>query len=175
MVVVGIGWTCTINNTPRNVDLLSLLLFLTPFYRKRRKGLLKVEADVLDGGGDSTGTHEAQPPQQAAVKPAEGRKEDEARLQKKSDDLWASFLSDVGSRPKGSTSASESSTSPKVNVFEDIMSAYDATITDLSDRHLSFYISTGWFVSVECFSSEDCRRTFQGHYHKSFWLRWRRS
>lgn len=41
--------------------------------------------------------------------------DDDAVQKKKSDDLWASFLSDVGSRPKDCTSASQSSTTHKVS------------------------------------------------------------
>lgn len=42
--------------------------------------------------------------------------DDEAKQKKKSDELWASFLSDVGSRPK--ESAPPSGTAQKVNIFE---------------------------------------------------------
>lgn len=72
--------------------------------------------EVKDGRG--AGADEAQPPQEAVEKAAEVEEDNEAQLKKKSDDLWASFLSDVGSRPKGSASASQSSTSQKVNMFE---------------------------------------------------------
>lgn len=43
----------------------------------------------------------------------EVQEDDEARQKKKSDDLWVSFLSDVGSRPKDSTPASQPSTTQK--------------------------------------------------------------
>ncbi|XP_029010261.1 craniofacial development protein 1 [Betta splendens] len=73
--------------------------------RKRKK------VEVLDGNL-AADTDKTKPPQEAVNKPAVVEVDAEARLQKKSDDLWASFLSDVGSRPKCSASASESSASP---------------------------------------------------------------
>lgn len=66
---------------------------------------------------DEGGKDEAQPPQEAVEKAAEVAEDEEAVHKKKSDDLWASFLSDVGSRPKESTPASQSSTAQKVNMF----------------------------------------------------------
>lgn len=45
----------------------------------------------------------------------EADEENEAKRKKKSDDLWASFLSDVGSRPK--ESSPQSDTAQKVNMF----------------------------------------------------------
>ena len=63
------------------------------------------------------GAEEAQLPQEEVEKPTEQVKDDEERQKKKSDDLWASFLSDVGSRPKDCTPASQSSTTHKVNIF----------------------------------------------------------
>ncbi len=50
------------------------------------------------------------------VKTSEAQKEDDALQRKKSDDIWASFLSDVGSRPKDRTTASQPSHTQKVNV-----------------------------------------------------------
>lgn len=68
-------------------------------FRKRKKGVLRVDTEVEDGGG----------PQQTETPHPEERKatenENEVKEKKKSDDLWATFLSDVGSRPKDSTSA----------------------------------------------------------------------
>lgn len=52
--------------------------------------------------------------------PTEVGLEDDARQKKKSDDLWASFLSDVGSRPKECTPSSQSkvpSPTQKVDMF----------------------------------------------------------
>lgn len=42
------------------------------------------------------------------------QRDDDVNQKKKSDDLWASFLSDVGTRPKQSTAVSNSETIPKV-------------------------------------------------------------
>lgn len=66
---------------------------------------------------DGDGKDEAQPPREAVEKAAKVAVDDEALHKKKSDDLWASFLSDVGSRPKESTPASQSSTTEEVNMF----------------------------------------------------------
>ncbi|XP_070687460.1 craniofacial development protein 1 [Pempheris klunzingeri] len=76
--------------------------------RKRKKGVLKEDKET---GG--CGAEEAQQPQEEVEKPPAGAKEDEARQKKKSDDLWESFLSDVGSRPKDSAAASQSHSSQK--------------------------------------------------------------
>ncbi|XP_072242638.1 craniofacial development protein 1 [Leuresthes tenuis] len=62
--------------------------------RNRKKGVQKEEV--------GRGTEEAQLQQEGD--------EDETSRKKKSDDLWASFLSDVGSRPKDSVPASQSGT-----------------------------------------------------------------
>lgn len=67
----------------------------------------------MDGGGKD----EAQPQQEAVKTAAVVVEDEEAVDKKKSDDLWASFLSDVGSRPKDSTPASQSSTTQKVKMF----------------------------------------------------------
>lgn len=77
--------------------------------RKRKKGVLKIDKEEEGGGG----AEEAQPVQEEIEKPAELGNEDDAKQKKKSDDLWASFLSDVGSRPKESISAPQSSTTLK--------------------------------------------------------------
>nr|XP_020468387.1 craniofacial development protein 1 isoform X2 [Monopterus albus] len=78
--------------------------------RKRKKRVLKVEMEVKGGGR----AEEVQLREEEEGKPAQVEEEDEARLKKKSDDLWASFLSDVGSRSKDSTPTSQSSTTQKV-------------------------------------------------------------
>lgn len=57
---------------------------------------------------------EAQPPQEEMEKPSEVKGDNDATQKKKADDLWASFLSDVGSRPKDYTPASKSSATHKV-------------------------------------------------------------
>uniref|UniRef100_A0A8C9YRC7 Craniofacial development protein 1 n=1 Tax=Sander lucioperca TaxID=283035 RepID=A0A8C9YRC7_SANLU len=71
--------------------------FLKTIPRKRKKGVLKVDGEEKDGGG----ADEAQSAQdEVQPKLPGGRQEDDESQKKKSDDLWASFLSDVGSRPK---------------------------------------------------------------------------
>lgn len=72
--------------------------------RKRKKGVLKVEKEEKDGGV----AEEAKLPEEEVENPTEVGLEDDARQKKKSDDLWASFLSDVGSRPKECTPSSQS-------------------------------------------------------------------
>ncbi|XP_068169240.1 craniofacial development protein 1 [Antennarius striatus] len=67
--------------------------------RKTKKGVLK--ADENEEGGD--GAKEAQPTPEEVGNPTEVEEDEEAEQKKKSDDLWASFLSDVGSRPKTCT------------------------------------------------------------------------
>ncbi|KAM7002476.1 craniofacial development protein 1 [Tautogolabrus adspersus] len=79
--------------------------------RKRKKGVLKVDKEEGEGGDSA---EEAQQPQQQEEeeeeeKPFKKVKDEDATQKKKSDDLWASFLSDVGSRPKESTAPSPSS------------------------------------------------------------------
>lgn len=76
--------------------------------RKRKKRVLKVDVR------EEHRAEEAEPPQEEMEIPAD-EDNDEARQKKKSDDLWASFLSDVGSRPKDSTPSSQSSTPQKAD------------------------------------------------------------
>jgi len=66
-------------------------------YGNRKKRVQKLEKEEV-----GRGTEEAQLQQEGD--------EDETSQKKKSDDLWASFLSDVGSRPKDSVPASQSGT-----------------------------------------------------------------
>lgn len=67
--------------------------------RKRKKRLLKVDDKDEDVGG----AKEADNPQEEVKTPTKAKaQDDEAKQKKKSDELWASFLSDVGSRPKES-------------------------------------------------------------------------
>ncbi|XP_026859796.2 craniofacial development protein 1 [Electrophorus electricus] len=70
--------------------------------RKRRKGGLKLE----------TGDEDTPNEQREEGAKGEGglRAEDESQRKKKADDLWASFLSDVGPRPKDPTAVSQEST-----------------------------------------------------------------
>ncbi|XP_036417613.1 craniofacial development protein 1 isoform X2 [Colossoma macropomum] len=76
--------------------------------RKRKKGGLKLEE------GDEDGSHK----QEKEVEEEEGEKakedvsksvENEEKQKKKADDLWASFLKDVGPRPLAQSPASEQS------------------------------------------------------------------
>ncbi|XP_049430466.1 craniofacial development protein 1 [Epinephelus fuscoguttatus] len=76
--------------------------------RKRKKGVLKVDKEK-----DGDGAEEVPPPEEEVGKFTEAHEDDEAKQKKKSDDLWASFLSDVGSRPKDPTPASQSGTTKK--------------------------------------------------------------
>ncbi|XP_029290459.1 craniofacial development protein 1 [Cottoperca gobio] len=77
--------------------------------RKRKKGVLRVDNEEGDGGAAEA----EQNPQEEVEKVTEVRVEDDAKQKKKSDDLWASFLSDVGSRPKDAPSPSQSGTTQK--------------------------------------------------------------
>ncbi|XP_017289419.1 craniofacial development protein 1 [Kryptolebias marmoratus] len=63
---------------------------------KKKKRLQKLKTEEKDDGWSA----EAQLPQEQS--------DHDAKQKKKSDDLWASFLSDVGSRPKGSAPAAPS-------------------------------------------------------------------
>ncbi|XP_029379171.1 craniofacial development protein 1 [Echeneis naucrates] len=77
--------------------------------RKRKNGVLKIETEVRDGDGAA----EPWSPPEELVKLTEVGQDDEAKQKKKSDDLWANFLSDVGSRPKDPTRTSQSSATQK--------------------------------------------------------------
>ncbi|XP_035273366.1 craniofacial development protein 1 [Anguilla anguilla] len=81
--------------------------------RKRKKGGLKLETEEEDGG---TRQEEAtqEKPEGEDGEDDEGPPGPPKEMEKKkADDLWASFLSDVGPRPKLSTPASESAPSGK--------------------------------------------------------------
>ncbi|XP_033823799.1 craniofacial development protein 1 [Periophthalmus magnuspinnatus] len=75
--------------------------------RKRKKGIFKVENADKDQVEETNQPPNEEPPAQLQ------QEEDEAKQKKKSDDLWASFLFDVGSRPKLSTAATDSDTTSK--------------------------------------------------------------
>ncbi|KAM8892946.1 craniofacial development protein 1 [Spinachia spinachia] len=77
--------------------------------RKRKKGVLKADEEEGAGGG----AEESRPPQEEEGAVPAVREEDDAKLKKKSDDLWASFLSDVGTRPKEPPPAARPSTARK--------------------------------------------------------------
>lgn len=90
-------------------------LFTKNIHRKRKKGVLEISKED-EAGGD---TEKAQPLQDEVEKPSEaGHEDDDAKQKKKSDDLWASFLSDVGSRPKNPTTEPQSSTTQKVDALK---------------------------------------------------------
>lgn len=78
--------------------------------RKRKKGGLKLE------GGDEGGTDEQKDDggkveeKESVSKPVE---ENDEKQKQKSDDLWASFLKDVGPRPKAQTPASQTTAEAK--------------------------------------------------------------
>ncbi|CAL8296113.1 unnamed protein product [Boreogadus saida] len=87
----------TKTKTKRKDDILGM--------RKRKKGILKVDGDKEEGNNDEgTVTNEKEDEEPwVVVVPAE------VKQKKKADDLWASFLSDVGTRPKPSASPEEAS------------------------------------------------------------------
>lgn len=70
--------------------------------------------NAFKGEKPGAGAEGAQQPWEEVKKPSEA---EDAVQKKKSDDLWASFLSDVGSRPKDCTPtpSSQSSITHKVN------------------------------------------------------------
>lgn len=96
---------------------------LEKIYRKRKKGVLKVDEEE----GDEGGAQEKQPPPAEVEKFSKLQEDDDERQKKKSDDLWASFLSDVGSRPKDPTPASQSGTTHKVNMLLILIYKQDGT------------------------------------------------
>ena len=79
-------------------------------HRKRKKGCLKLEGEEKEG---STAEEKTEEPLE---KVEEGRTDvSENNVEKKkADDLWASFLSDVGSRPKPSSCTPQSSSAQQV-------------------------------------------------------------
>ncbi|KAJ0069262.1 hypothetical protein NL108_003195, partial [Boleophthalmus pectinirostris] len=74
----------------------------------RKKGIFKVE-----NAEDKDKVEETDQPPNEETPAQLTQEEDEAKQKKKSDDLWASFLCDVGSRPKPSTAATDSDTTSK--------------------------------------------------------------
>uniref|UniRef100_A0A8B9LHZ5 Craniofacial development protein 1 n=1 Tax=Astyanax mexicanus TaxID=7994 RepID=A0A8B9LHZ5_ASTMX len=75
--------------------------------RKRKKGGLKLEGGD-EGGTDEQKEDEGQAKEEESV-PKSVEKHEEKQKQK-ADDLWASFLKDVGPRPKAQTPASQQTT-----------------------------------------------------------------
>ncbi|KAJ4938206.1 hypothetical protein JOQ06_002831 [Pogonophryne albipinna] len=78
--------------------------------RKRKKGVLKVDNEEGDGA-----EAEERPQEEVEQLTKVGPKAED-KLKKKSDDLWASFLSDVGTRPKESALAAQSSSTEKEDI-----------------------------------------------------------
>uniref|UniRef100_UPI003AAA4C5C craniofacial development protein 1 n=1 Tax=Centroberyx gerrardi TaxID=166262 RepID=UPI003AAA4C5C len=83
--------------------------------RKRKKGGLKM--DEKDGGGAEEEKEEQQPYEELETVERTSKKagDEEVKQKKKSDDLWASFLSDVGSKPKAPIPAPQSSSTQKAD------------------------------------------------------------
>ncbi|XP_067091272.1 craniofacial development protein 1 [Osmerus mordax] len=85
--------------------------------RKRKKGGLKLEegeeAGLAEEEGESQEEGVGHPAARANQEPEEDKQ------QKKSDDLWASFLSDVGSKPKPPVAAIQSSNILKASPSEE--------------------------------------------------------
>nr|XP_040024926.1 craniofacial development protein 1-like [Gasterosteus aculeatus aculeatus] len=78
--------------------------------RKRKRGGLNVDEDDAEEEEEE----ESRPPQEEGEGPVPAvREEDDAKQKKRSDDLWASFLSDVGTRPKDPPPAPRPGTAPK--------------------------------------------------------------
>ncbi|XP_033996951.1 craniofacial development protein 1 [Trematomus bernacchii] len=73
--------------------------------RKRKKGVLKIDNEEGDGA-----EAEERPQEEVEQLTKVGPKAED-KLKKKSDDLWASFLSDVGTRPKESAPAAQAAQS----------------------------------------------------------------
>lgn len=76
--------------------------------RKRKKAGLKLEGEEEDGAKQTEEGEEEAEEEVPAKSEVKGEQE-----KKKADDLWASFLSDVGQRPKASTTPTPPSTSQK--------------------------------------------------------------
>ncbi|KAG7231026.1 hypothetical protein INR49_025055 [Caranx melampygus] len=114
--------------------------------RKRKGGVLKIDTEDKDKGG----SEEAKLPQEELDKPTKLEEDKEAREKKKSDDLWASFLSDVGSRPKESTPASQSSITQKA-------SSSVATVSPESTQTKESAPATVTITKVFDFAGEEVR------------------
>lgn len=79
--------------------------------RKRKKGILKVEN--ADQNNDKDKVEADDQSFEETISSAQKQEDDEVKQKKKSDDLWASFLSDVGSRPEPSTATPDSRATPQ--------------------------------------------------------------
>ena len=85
------------------------MIFLLYTQRKRKKVGLKLEGEEEDETKEQEESEKG-----AEEEPTVEPEPKEEKKQKKADDLWASFLSDVGQRPKTSTTPTSTSTSQKV-------------------------------------------------------------
>ncbi|XP_031420237.1 craniofacial development protein 1 [Clupea harengus] len=81
--------------------------------RKRKKVGLKLEGEEEDETKEQEESEKG-----AEEEPTVEPEPKEEKKQKKADDLWASFLSDVGQRPKTSTTPTSTSTSQKLAVTD---------------------------------------------------------
>ena len=115
------------------VDLLSCFSNITS---KRKKGILKVDGDKEEGNNDEgTVTNEKDEEPWVVVAP------EEVKQKKKADDLWASFLSDVGTRPKPSASPEEASSTEQV--FHNLR-LLDCVEADKTKHRWLSEVSLGW-------------------------------
>lgn len=106
--------------------------------------MLKIGKEDKDGGE----AEEAGQSQEEVEKPTKGEVSDDVRAKKKSDDLWASFLSDVGPRPKDIAHASELSTTQKVSIFPTVIyNAHGSSHMDLGPP-VSTPPVTDWVVLI---------------------------
>uniref|UniRef100_A0A3Q0SUZ4 Craniofacial development protein 1 n=1 Tax=Amphilophus citrinellus TaxID=61819 RepID=A0A3Q0SUZ4_AMPCI len=82
-------------------------------HKRGGNSVLKVDSKEEDVGGATE-----KPQEEVEKLGKEVNKEDEAKQRKKSDELWASFLSDVGSRPKESAPQSDTAEKDEPTVFK---------------------------------------------------------
>lgn len=86
--------------------ILSKIVSLSSYFqRKRKKGGLKL---AEDGEGGSAGQQEDEDEPEEDHFVTKSRGDSDVKQKKKADDLWASFLSDVGPRPKASAPSADS-------------------------------------------------------------------
>ncbi|XP_054608570.1 craniofacial development protein 1 [Dunckerocampus dactyliophorus] len=113
-------------------------------YKNRTKRVHKVDQEENGGGAK-----EAEPRQEGVQKLTQIKKNEEDTQKKQSDDLWARFLFDVGSRPNAATSAAESHTPPEAD--SSASSACITTETQATDP------STVTIIKVFDFAGEEIR------------------
>ncbi|XP_064786093.1 craniofacial development protein 1-like isoform X2 [Oncorhynchus masou masou] len=76
--------------------------------RKRKKGGLKLEESLHDGSVEDQKVEQGEEREFSTPRPK--KEEDEQKKKKKADDLWASFLSDVGHKSKPPTPVPQATT-----------------------------------------------------------------